>query len=91
VEFFYFHPSFNENYGERVFSFCRTAGYPLYSSGQVVVVANLSRHNYQSFKFPWHWKNSQERAVSSQGGKTSFTWQQADIPLLPGQVRVFTT
>ncbi len=91
TEFFYFHPSFDENEGERVFAYCRTGGLPLYSPGQVIVVANLSRRNYPSFNLPWHWSRMQEHAVSSQGAPASAQWQWANVPLLPGQVRVFSS
>ncbi|MBN1760120.1 MAG: hypothetical protein JW863_17470 [Chitinispirillaceae bacterium] len=92
IDFFYFHPTFDDNGGERVFAFCRTAGKPLYSTGQVVVVANLSRRSYPSFIFnDWHWEHCSEHAMSTQGSSAFFSWQHANIPLLPGQVRVFTT
>jgi 1,4-alpha-glucan branching enzyme len=91
TSFFYFHPSFDEPGGERVFGYCRTAGRGLYSDSQVVVVANLSRRCYPSFVLPWHWHVQREVAVSPQGAAALFAWGVADIPLLPGQVRVFTT
>jgi 1,4-alpha-glucan branching enzyme len=91
VDFFYFHPSFDENEGERVFAFCRTAGKRLNSPGQVVVVANLGRQSYSSFYLPWQWSAKTEVGSSALGGAASFSWQWANIPLMPGQVRVFQT
>lgn len=89
--FFYFHPTFDNNNGERVFAFCRTAGKPLFSTGQIVVVGNLSLRNYDNFILPWHWNAMQEHAVSMHGRMASFTSPQANIPFMPGQVRIFST
>ncbi len=91
TEFFYHHPTFDCNGGERVFAYCRTGGRPLYTDNQVMVVGNLSRISYARFELPWHWAQSREVAVSHQGAPASFIWQRANIPLLPGQVRVFVS
>ncbi|MGA2419994.1 MAG: alpha-amylase family glycosyl hydrolase, partial [Candidatus Acidiferrum sp.] len=40
VEFFYFHPQFDDNVAPRVFAYCRTQGLPLGNSNQVMVIAN---------------------------------------------------
>jgi 1,4-alpha-glucan branching enzyme len=56
VEFFYFHPQFDDNNSPRVFAYCRTGGEPLGSSGQVVVIANMGAQAFPSYVIPgWPW------------------------------------
>jgi 1,4-alpha-glucan branching enzyme len=52
VEFFYFHPQFDDNDSPRVFAYCRTAGQPLGSPGQVVVIANMGPQSYSVYNIP---------------------------------------
>ncbi len=59
VQFFYFHPQFDGNDAPRVFAYCRTAGKPLGSSGQVVVIANMGPQSYSVYNIPgWPWNGS---------------------------------
>jgi 1,4-alpha-glucan branching enzyme len=56
VDFFYFHPQFDENDSPRVFAYCRSAGLPLGSAGQVVVIANMGLDSFASYSIPgWRW------------------------------------
>jgi len=95
TNFFYFHPSIDENFGGRVFAFCRTADKPLGNSGQIVVIANTSHINYQSFELPWFWNsntNVLEIAPPAHSTATNFTARDgwASFSLAPFQVRVFS-
>lgn len=59
VEFFYFHPQFDDNNSPRVFAFCRSAGLPPGSSGQVIVIANMGAQAFPSYDIPgWRWGSS---------------------------------
>jgi 1,4-alpha-glucan branching enzyme len=59
VEFFYFHPEFDNNDSPRVFAYCRTGGKPLGSSGQVIVIANMGPQSYSVYGIPeWPWNGS---------------------------------
>ena len=96
IDFFYFHPGIDENSGERVFAYCRTGGKPLGSPGQVVVIANPSHINYNSFYLPWIWEsneNTMEVAEPLNIAYSDFSSPQnwASFSLAPFQVRVFTT
>jgi hypothetical protein len=56
VEFFYFHPQFDGAIAPRVFAYCRTAGQPLGSPGQVVIVANMGPDSFPVYNIPgWPW------------------------------------
>lgn len=96
VEFFYFHSSMDENDGERVFAFCRTASKSLGSNQQVIVVANCSDIYYPEFYLPWYWShlhNVEEVAAPLTGAATEFYphEQRARFSLDPFQVRVFSS
>jgi 1,4-alpha-glucan branching enzyme len=98
VQFFYFHPTIDNNDGVKVFAFCRTNGLPLGSADQVIVLANVGPHNFPVFDFPnFSWsdanrlkeKGTPVGAVSPQlraGVNSTLT-----LSLAPFQVRVFTT
>jgi 1,4-alpha-glucan branching enzyme len=93
VEFLHFHPTIDENDGCRVFTYCRTAGRPAGSGGQIVVVANLGGHDYPVYRIPWPWTG----AWSERGGRPGVGALQprgngaAELPLGPFDVRVFET
>jgi 1,4-alpha-glucan branching enzyme len=94
VDFFYFHPTLDDNDGVRVFAYCRTGGKPLGSPDQVVVVANCGAHDFPAFDFPWPWTDAgriQECGVPLRGSRPQFRSdrRQATISLAPFQVRVF--
>jgi 1,4-alpha-glucan branching enzyme len=96
IEFFYFHPSLDENDGARVFAYCRTGGQPLGSAGQVVVLANCGPQDYSTFEIPWLWSNLEsvkEHGVSLREGASQFLAdeQRMILSLAPFQVRLFTT
>lgn len=96
IDFFYFHPSIDENEGVRVFAYCRTGGRALGSRGQIVVVANCGPHDFPHFELPWPWKEpdrNEEHGVPLTGDLPAFRpdRQLATIPLAPFQVRVFST
>jgi hypothetical protein len=86
-----FHPSFDENDGERVFAYCRTSGNRVGMPGQVVVVSNAAQTNYPQFLFEWLWGAGVQ--VNEIGGAEQkaleIVGNRADIPLKPFQTRVF--
>jgi 1,4-alpha-glucan branching enzyme len=96
VNFFYFHPTIDENDGVRVFAYCRTGGRPLGSPDQVVVVANCGAQDFPAFDFPWPWADSgriRECGIPLRGNRPQFRpdQRQVTISLAPFQVRVFCT
>ncbi len=94
VEFFYFHPTIDDNDGVRVFAYCRTGGQPLGSNGQVVVVANTGGQNFRQFDLPWKWTNVRrirEHGVSSGALNPQLSGNTVTLSLAPFQVRVFST
>ncbi len=96
VEFFYFHPDIDNNGGARVFAYCRTGGLRLGGRGQVVVVANAGPQGYTDFRLPWPWADADlitEVGAPARAGAPAFLTHQgqANVPLAPFQVRVFTT
>src|SRR5271163_1527704 len=59
VEFFYFHPEFDDNDAPRVFAYCRTGGQPLGTTGQVIVIANMGPQTLSTYNIPgWRWSGS---------------------------------
>lgn len=50
-----FHPSFDENDGERLLRFAGRQVKPLGSAGQVIVVVNCRRQDYPSVSVDWPW------------------------------------
>lgn len=94
VEFFYFHPSIDENDGVRVFAYCRTNGAALGSKGQVAVVANCGSHGFPSFDLPWPWiEGVTEGGTPPSGARLHVRpdRRQATLSLAPFEVRVFAT
>ena len=56
VDFFYFHPQFDNNGSPRVFAYCRSAGLPLGTGGQVIVIANMGAQGFPNYDIPgWRW------------------------------------
>jgi 1,4-alpha-glucan branching enzyme len=98
VQFFYHHPTLDENDGVRVFACCRTNGQSLGSANQVIILANCGPHNFPVFDFPSFWDDSsrlQEHGtpagalspqISNRGGSLVLS-----LSLAPFQVRVFST
>jgi 1,4-alpha-glucan branching enzyme len=57
VQWFYFHPQFDDTGGSRVFGYCRTGATPLGSTGQVIVLANLGAEKFPVYEVPgWPWR-----------------------------------
>jgi hypothetical protein len=56
IDFFYFHPRFDNDPGCRVFGYCRTAAAPLGGAGQVIVLANMGPDKFHVYEVPsWPW------------------------------------
>jgi 1,4-alpha-glucan branching enzyme len=96
VEFFSVDPGMDEADGGRVFAYCRTAGEPLGSDDQVVVVANAGPQAYDAYDIYWPWPD--EDRITERGeplGEATRTLspdeEGATFSLSPFQVRVFTT
>ncbi len=86
-----FQSDFNDNWGGRVFAYCRTGGQQLGSSGQIVVVANLGWQDYPQFKLQWPWPATM--LPEEKGGigqpPPKVRNGEADLELSRFQVRVF--
>lgn len=99
-----FHPSFNDNSGERVFAYYRTGGRSVDEGGQVAVVCNAGPTAYlaseepasdKAFWLKWPW--SESRPVEEIGrpeGQQPILFTKNDkgeveIELKPFQTRVF--
>lgn len=87
-----FHPTFNDNDGERVFAYCRTSGNRVGTSGQVAVVSNAGPKPYpDGFIIEWPWGTG--LPVNEIGGlgqrPLQVTSQLADLMLKPFQTRIF--
>jgi 1,4-alpha-glucan branching enzyme len=92
VEFFYFHPQFDDNDSPRVFAYCRTAGKPLGTPGQVVVIANMGPQSYAVYNIPgWPWGVSALTEVGYPGTPPSAGSGAFSLALDPFGVRVFRT
>lgn len=94
INFFYWHPTIDENDGVRVFAYCRTGGQPLGRGSQVVVVANTGPHDFRLFNLPWAWSNIvQLREYGAPPGvlNPALNGSTLTLSLAPFQVRVFNT
>lgn len=92
VEFFHFHPTIDENNGNRVFAYCRTNGLSLGKKGQVVVVANMKEDTFAEYNIPWYWGSAyKERGKLQERGGLQVRNGQATLALAPFEVRVFET
>jgi 1,4-alpha-glucan branching enzyme len=94
VEFFYFHPQFDDTDSPRVFAYCRTAGQPLGSAGQVIVIANMGPQPYAVYNIPgWPWGGSVLTEIGYPGALP--TWDAGSgllsLSLNPFSARVFRT
>lgn len=94
IEFFYSHPTIDQNDGVRVFAYCRTGGQKLGSRDQVVVIANTGPNNFYGFNID-HWLWSPHNLVEH-GRPPGATIPQTSgnvftVSLAPFQVRVFST
>jgi len=94
VEFFYFHPQFDNDDSSRVFAYCRTGGQPLGTSGQVVVVANMGPQPYPSYDIPgWRWGSLALTEVGYPNAPPTYNPMTGTLSLSlnPFEARVFTT
>jgi 1,4-alpha-glucan branching enzyme len=93
IDFFYFHPNFDDNNGPWVFGYARTSGRPLGSSGQVIVVANMCGESFGNFVIPgWHWNAQVLRETGFSSGTSSYKQasNEFSLSLDAFQVRVFS-
>lgn len=93
VELFHVHPSIDDPAGARVFGYCRTAGRPMGSGGQVVVVANLGPHDWPQYRVPWPWPSAPVERGAAPGAQAPVVGADgwATLGLAPFAVRVFQT
>jgi 1,4-alpha-glucan branching enzyme len=86
-----FHPAFDENDGRRLFAYCRTAGQPLGSSGQVIVIGNCRQDDYSEVWVDWPW--GFRLTLAERGGTGQpmpfVAGDRARLPVRPFQIRVF--
>jgi 1,4-alpha-glucan branching enzyme len=94
VEFFYFHPQFDDSVAPRVFAYCRTQGLPLGSSNQVIVIANMGPDSFPNYVIPgWRWRASALAEVGYPNTAPAYNGMTAalNLSLNPFSARVFTT
>ena len=94
VEFFYFHPQFDDNDGPRVFAYCRSGGQPPGSSGQVIVIANMGPQPFPNYNIPgWRWGNSLLTEIGYSNTVPVYNPINGtlSLSLSPFEARVFTT
>ncbi|MBV9490477.1 MAG: hypothetical protein JO069_12250 [Verrucomicrobia bacterium] len=93
VEFFYFHPQFDDNDGPRVFAYCRSAALPLGGAGQVIVVANMGPQSFPTYDIPaWRWGRSAltEYGYGNDAPSCNPTNGALSLSLKAFEARVFT-
>lgn len=94
VEFFYAHPQFDDNDSPRVFAYCRSAGLPLGSSGQVIVIANMGPQSFPNYDIPaWRWGRSALTEIGYANGTPSYNPMNGTLSLSLNSfvARVFIT
>jgi 1,4-alpha-glucan branching enzyme len=94
VEFFYFHPQFDDNVAPRVFAYCRTGGLPLGQPNQVIVIANMGPDSFPSYDIPaWRWAALALNEVGYPAAAPTYNGITGalNLSLNPFTVRVFTT
>jgi 1,4-alpha-glucan branching enzyme len=97
VQFFYFHPQFDDNDAPRVFGYARTAGSPVGNIRQVIVMANMGPQKFPSYDVPdWPWRALPVTEIGEMGPLTDRPIYDAGsggltLGLDAFQVRVFTT
>jgi 1,4-alpha-glucan branching enzyme len=94
VEFFYFHPQFDDNVAPRVFAYCRTQGLPPGNSNQVVVIANMGPDSFPSYDIPgWRWGASQLTEIGYPNAAPAYNGMTGalNLSLSPYSARIFTT
>jgi 1,4-alpha-glucan branching enzyme len=94
VDFFYFHPQFDNDASPRVFAYCRSQGLPLGSPGQVIVIGNMGAQPFPSYDLPgWRWGASSliETGYPSTAPAYNPMTGSLNLSLAPFQARVFNT
>lgn len=94
VEFFYFHPQFDDSVAPRVFGYCRTQGVPLGNANQVIVIANMGPDSFPSYDIPgWRWGATAltEVGYPAAGPTYNGITGALNLSLNPFSARVFTT
>jgi 1,4-alpha-glucan branching enzyme len=94
VEFFYFHPQFDDNNAPRVFAYCRTNNRAVGSTSQVVVIANMGGASYPNYDIPdWPWSTPLTEIGNQTPGHFSYNAASRvlSLSLAPFAARVFTT
>jgi 1,4-alpha-glucan branching enzyme len=94
VEFFYFHPQFDDPVSPRVFAYCRSQGLPLGNAGQVIVVANMGPDSFPSYDIPeWRWQAAALTEVGYANAAPVYNAMSGalNLALNPFSARVFTT
>jgi 1,4-alpha-glucan branching enzyme len=95
INCFYFHPTFNQAIGTRVFAYVRTAGLTLGSAGQVIVIANLGSEKLPVFGVPdWPWGGMALTEIAHWGNTPAPAYDGAgtlNLFLDAFQVRAFKT
>jgi len=94
VEFFYFHPQFDENDAPRVFAYCRSGGRPLGTVGQVIVIANMGRQPFPTYNVPgWRWSGSTLTEIGYPNAAPAYNGMTGmlSLSLNPFEARLFAT
>lgn len=93
IEFFYKHPTIDDNDGVRVFAYCRTGGRPIGSRDQIIVIANTGPNNFYGYNVPWAWTSLTALEHGRPAGATipQQVGNMFTVSLAPFQVRVFAT
>jgi 1,4-alpha-glucan branching enzyme len=94
VEFFYFHPQFDDNAAPRVFGYARTGGVKLGSPGQVIVLANMGAQRFPVYDIPaWPWQARALTEIAPDGLPPRYdpAREVLSLGLDAFQARVFTS
>jgi hypothetical protein len=94
VEFFYYHPQFDDNGAPRVFAYCRSGGQPLGSTRQVIVIANMGSQPFRIYNIPgWRWRGSELIEIGYPNPAPAYngTTGMLSLSLNPFEARLFTT
>jgi pullulanase/glycogen debranching enzyme len=95
IEFFYFHPQFDDNVGPRVFGYARTGGTAIGSTGQVIVLANMGSEKFPIYNLPaWPWSENRLAEIGNTGAAAPIYNPAArtlSLLLDAFQARVFTS
>jgi len=94
VDFFYFHPQFDNDASPRVFAYCRSQGLPLGSPGQVIGIANMGAQAFPNYDLPgWRWGASAltETGYANSAPTYNPMAGSLNLSLNAFQARVFST